>query len=467
VELTVDDSEDIKHSPPTLVDEFDPEAGTISLRTFPQRFKKNYNEFRVDHCGWDSPAGSNLDDPSLPPADREGHIAERRPVSIEPGELYMLDPMIDDFSAGKTDYALRPNTIEDNVLWQHLRRIGQGASPQYNDEAVVDPAAIDAFLDTLDSVSECLEPNVDQEAFIEAVNSALVTLQGPPGTGKTSGATAPALLGRAYARAQNDDSFVGIVVAPSHEAVDAVLEGTAAFLDDWRATEGGLEELELARILPSSPPAPADRADVSTGSVDVTYANYHSSDGARQLHEVVTDMFDPADTSQQLLFATPAALYRMFEMVAARGEIDGESAPAAMRYSPGLADVVCVDEASMLDMPQWLLAGSTLKPSGQTLVVGDHRQLAVVNETEWDETLRKPLAETNAYLSALEYVLWLNETAGDNMTTVAATEATSTDGGSHQPATQQPPADEEPTEQSRLPGFTDTDTMRENGGDEE
>ena len=83
--------------------------------------------------------------------------------------------------------------------------------------------------------------------------------------------------------------------------------------------------------------------------------------------------------------------------------IDGETAPAAMRHR-GLVDVVCCDEASMLTIPQLLLAGSTVSPQGQTLLVGDHRQLATVSAVEWEQTLRKPLAETQAYRSAIEYV---------------------------------------------------------------
>ena len=467
VELTVDDAEEIKHSPPVLVDEFDAEAGIISLRTFSHRFTKNYSEFRVEHCGWDSPEGSNLDNPSIPPADRDGHVADRDPVWIDTGELYMLDPMVDDLGARKADNALLSNTIEHNALWQYLRRIRQGESPQHDAETVVDPTAIEAFLDRLDSAEECLVPNEDQEAFIEAVENALVTLHGPPGTGKTSGATAPALLGRAYGRAQHNESFVGIVVAPSHEAVDAVLNGTAEFLDDWRQTEDGLGELELVRILPSTPPAEADRVDETTASVDVTYANYHSRDGERMLQAVANDMFDSVDASQYLLFATPATLYRTLNILAeTRAEIDGDSAPAAMRYPAGLADVVCIDEASMLDIPKWLLAGSTLKPSGQTLLVGDHRQLTTITETEWDETLRKPLEETKAYLSALEYVYWLDETVRDETTVTDPTASASTDGGSRQPTTQQPPTEEETTEQSRLEGFVDIDTAEENASDE-
>jgi uncharacterized protein len=299
-----------------------------------------------------------------------------------------------------------------------------------------------------------------------AVNRALVPLQGPPGTGKTSGATAPALLGRAYARAQQDESFVGIVVAPSHEAVDAALEGTTAFLDDWRQTEAGLEELDLIRVLPSSPPAESDRVDDTTDAVEVMYANYHSDNGEQTLQTVADDLFDTT-ASQQLLFATPATLYRILGVIAEqRGEIDGDSAPAAMRYQDGLADVVCIDEASMLDIPQWLLAGSTLKPSGQSLLVGDPRQLSVVSETEWDDLLRKPIEETNAFSSALEYVLQFDQVGGPAAIATTTTAAPAADGSSQQLAPHLSPTDGAATQQSLLSGFLGSEPTQHNGGDD-
>jgi len=416
-ELTVEDSEDIKHSPPVLVDEFDTETGTITLKMFGQRLWHKYSEFRVDHCGWESPTDSStsvVDDEH-----KHKPVKERKPVEIKPGEIYMLDPMVDDFGSPKADTALESQTIGHNVLWQHLKAIQNGEATQHNGEAVVDPQAVEAFLETVVESEQCLNLNDDQLSVIQKVNTPLVPLQGPSGTGKTSGATAPALLARAYARAEHDESFVGIVVAPSHNAVDEVLDGTTTFLDGWRQTEDGLEALQMTRILSATPPAAADRVDDTTSAVDVTYANYRSSEGEATLAAVADDIFESAtqstDTSQHLLFTTPTTLYHTLRIIAkTQSAIDGDGAKDAMQHSAGLADVVCVDEASMMDLPQWLLAGSTLKPTGQTLLVGDHRQLPTVTETDWIDTLRKPLTETNAYLSALEYVYWLYDLVSDD-----------------------------------------------------
>ncbi|MXR50440.1 AAA family ATPase [Halovenus sp. WSH3] len=405
LEPTVDDPEDTKHSPPVFVDQLDVDAGEIVLTILPHRFRRHGSRFRVDHCGWQCPEGSNLTDPDQPPSERDGYVAERPPVWIDTDEVYMLDPMVDDFGAPKADRALRPETIQHNPLWQQLQVL-QESGDQRQTTPVAAPAEIERFCRQMAASEACLTPNDAQQRFIEAVDRPLVPLQGPPGTGKTNGATAPALLARAYAHAQQDEPFTGIVIAPSHDAVDVVLSGVVDCLDNWRENASGLTDLSLVRVTPTPPPAETMRADADATQVAVTYAAYHSDGGAETLSDMARALTgEKADPTQRLLFATPATLYRVLGIVAETcSAIDGTSAPAAMRYAPGLADVVCIDEASMLDLPRLFLATSALTPAGQTLLVGDHRQLATVSEVDWTDTRRKPVTETGAYRSALEYV---------------------------------------------------------------
>jgi uncharacterized protein len=410
LEATIEDPEDTKHSPPVLVDQFDPDAGEVVLTALPHRFRQHGSSFRVDHCGWECPAGSNLAEPDSPPVDRDGYVADRPPVWVDTGEVFMLDPMVDDFGAPKADRALRTETIEHNPLWDQLQTIHQTGQLQPTTQ-IAAPDDIERFYEQMQASEACLTPNDAQRQFIKAVNHPLVPLQGPPGTGKTSGATAPALLARASARAQHNYPFTGIVVAPSHEAVDAILGGVVDCLKNWRAATSGLADLDLVRVTPTPPPADTARADADTSQVEVTYAAYHSDAGAETIREFATAMTQE-EPAQRLLFATPATLYRVLGIVAETcSAIDGTSAPAAMRYAPGLADVVCLDEASMLDLPRLFLATSALKPDGQTLLVGDHRQLATVSDVDWTNTRRKPVVETGAYHSALEYVQELAVTA--------------------------------------------------------
>ena len=418
LEATVGDSADMKHSPPVFVDQLNIDAGKIVLTALPHRFRRHSSRFRVDHCGWQCPAESNLTNPDTPPADRDGYVAGRPPVWVDTGEVYCLDPMVDDFGAPKSDRALRPETSQYNQLWQQLqaiRRTGRQL-PRLTGTALRDH--VEAFCEQMQASEACLTPNRPQRRFIEAVDRPLVPLQGPPGTGKTSGATAPALLARAYARAQRSQPFTGIVVAPSHEAVDAVLDGVIGCLDNWRADTSGLTDLDLVRVTPTPPPADTVRADADATRVDVTYAAYHSEAGTETIQNVARAMtMGNVEPTQQLVFATPSTLYNVLGIVAETCScIDGISAPAAMRHAAGLVDVVCLDEASMIDVPRLFLATSAVKPDGQTLLVGDHRQLATVSDVDWTETRRRPIKETGAYHSALEYVQHLAATTATDET---------------------------------------------------
>ncbi len=421
VEPAVDEPADTKHSPPVFVSELDGTTGTIVLTALPHRFRRYGSRFRVDHCGWQCPTGSNLTDPDTPPAEREGYVAGRWPVWIEPGERYCLDPMVDAFSAPKADRALRPETVTHNVGYHQLQATYSRGQPQPRPLEESIRAGVERFCAQLAASDACLTPNAAQQRFITALERPLVPLQGPPGTGKTSGAIAPALLARAYAHTRQDRPFTGLVVAPSHEAVDAVLAGVVGCLDDWRTDWTGLSELELLRVTPTPIPPDTPRADTTATQVAVTYAAYHSDAGAETI-ETLAPTPEEAPTPQ-LVFATPPTVYHILGLLAkATPAIEGTTAPAAMRYPPGLADVVCLDEASMLTIPQLLVATSALAPDGQTLLVGDHRQLATVSTVEWAETRRRPLTETGAYHSALAYVQQLAAaTASDTLTTGAGT----------------------------------------------
>lgn len=407
-ERGIEQPTEIQNSPPVLVEDLDTDAGTITLSGFSRRFHHNYSRYRVDHRDWTCP-------------DSEGSAGDGddvlAPIPIVDGGLYVLDPMLDDLSAPKAEHALKPQTISANPLADHLRAIRQfGQTPA---SAVFEPAAVNALIESLREEPATVTPTDEQAEFIRSVDRTLVMLQGPPGTGKTSGATAPALLARAYARAQADEPFVGVVTAPSHTAIDEVLNAVATSRDRYLATWEGFPDVELVRILPEKPEGLTASEDSDSGRQDVTYCPYTTEAGRSQLETITAthlaprlrETEDPAP-SPILLFATPSTLYRTLGVVAETLDaIDGTSAPAAMRHSPGIADLLCIDEASMLDLPGFLLAGSVLRGNGQTLLVGDYRQLDAIQHHDWDNERRRSVSVHRPYLSALDYVRWLTSTA--------------------------------------------------------
>jgi uncharacterized protein len=66
--------------------------------------------------------------------------------------------------------------------------------------------------------------------------------------------------------------------------------------------------------------------------------------------------------------------------------------------------LLAVDEASMLELPNFLLAGTGFRSDGQVLVGGDHRQLPPVQKHDWENVHQRKVRSTAAYLSTLDYL---------------------------------------------------------------
>lgn len=112
------------------------------------RFIHTAVSFRVDYCGRECPAGSNLANPDGPPTGRNGYVAGRPLVWIDTGEVFMLDLMVDDFGALKADRELRPETIQYNPLRQHLETIQQSQAKTQ----VVVPNEVEGFYEQIQTI---------------------------------------------------------------------------------------------------------------------------------------------------------------------------------------------------------------------------------------------------------------------------------------------------------------------------
>lgn len=100
------------------------------------------------------------------------------------------------------------------------------------------------------------------------------------------------------------------------------------------------------------------------------------------------------------------------------------------------------------------------------MLVGGPQQLSVVSETEWDDLLRKPIEETNAFSSALDYVLQFDQVGGPATIATTTTASPAADGGSQQLTPHLSPTDGAGTQQSQLSGFLGPEPTRHNGGDD-
>lgn len=104
-----------------------------------------------------------------------------------------------------------------------------------------------------------------------------------------------------------------------------------------------------------------------------------------------------ASPSQTLVFATPGRAWQLVKQFA-------HNSDSATIAEQAHWDLLAADEASMLTLPMFILAGSALKADGQILVGGDHRQLPPVQKHDWKRESRRDIRSTVPYVSALNYL---------------------------------------------------------------
>lgn len=337
--------------------------------------------------------------------DEQYATPENNQVHFEAEQTFLLDPQTDDVTAARAQTAL--DHAETNALHDQLEALRHGGQPAPTTD-IVDPSSLEDFAGWLENNfgPETL-PSEEQRAFITDGNHQFIGLQGPPGTGKTEGTLAPAILSRAYAAAVGNSSLAMLVTAPSNTAIDELLSGTADIYDAYLSATGSSNDLSSVKMVRIADNRPADAPD------HVKYIDYNDDDDAEplaQLKEWITSgsaglangqtrlsQLGQDDPVQTIVFATPARSWRLVSKLASSDE---PAEAAAQEYW----DVLVADEASMLTLPEFLLAGAGWSAAGQVLVGGDHRQLPPVQTHDWDEETRRDIQTTVPYLSTQDYL---------------------------------------------------------------
>jgi superfamily I DNA and/or RNA helicase len=67
-----------------------------------------------------------------------------------------------------------------------------------------------------------------------------------------------------------------------------------------------------------------------------------------------------------------------------------------------ICDLLVLDEASQMNLPEALMAALALKPEGQLIVVGDHRQMPPIVKHDWDTETRRNFRQYQVYASLFD-----------------------------------------------------------------
>ena len=368
-----------------------------SARAIVNRVDVRKGELVINVVTWPSGKGRKYSAwHNLPTTDPEK--AQNKYMQLfEAGRIYILDELADDIISDRAAKCL--DYAGNNVLYCLLANFLAG---KYEDSLhlALPKEKAASFLCWVEG--RRFSPKAEQQRFIDRVfgKEQIVILQGPPGTGKTETLQLAVL---AHVAAHRDNSRCRVLmVAPTHKAINEFVSKLARCWQEY-CIDGGkdLEDLNIYRVLSSSVS--------SVKPIDgVKYVNYNEdeetvSELTDYLMNQATLAPDIACSAPLVLCLTPPGLYGLMKKI-------GDSEPP---WGESFFDLLVVDEASMMRLPELILSGSFLSKSSQILVAGDHRQLPPIVAHNWEKEDRRTLEEMASFLSAMDFLRLLrNEDLG-------------------------------------------------------
>lgn len=216
----------------------------------------------------------------------------------------------------------------------------------------------------------------------------LLLVQGPPGTGK-SYTTAFATLARVQGAMAAGLPFRALVGAKTHAATDVlllnVLEAQQALREMQKARPDVFATYFDARLLN----LPLYRLQPRDGIPEGVTPIYAKRRRPKTQPKALTLL---GGDEHAIVGATPGGAYAAADE--ARGGL----------FAQEVIDLLVLDEASQLSLPESIMAALPLKGDGQIVVVGDHRQLAPIVKHDWESETRRTFQEYAVYRSLFDTV---------------------------------------------------------------
>ena len=219
----------------------------------------------------------------------------------------------------------------------------------------------------------------------------LLLVQGPPGTGKST-TTAYAVLARLHGAILAGLPLRVFLSCKTHAATDVLLgkvldvqERLAAVHDRspdlfLRHLDPRLLHVPLFRLAPRKPPL------LGIGTLEKEH---------NPRRRGVPSNWDCLAAQEQCVVAgTPGGIYGL---VKGRWKTD--------LFEHKLCDLLVLDEASQMSLPEAMLAGLPLRRSGRTIIVGDPRQMPPVVMHDWASEPRRTFQRFRAFESLYHYLL--------------------------------------------------------------
>jgi len=314
---------------------------------------------------------------------------------LEPGTTYTLDANPNDiYGYWSTKVTEGLMAGGENTLYTMLSG-GERPDPVWPEKAAI---AQQRFLDGLDALHAVgaqhdFEPS-KREFISQHGDTPLLLVQGPPGTGK-SYSTAFALLARLQGAMAASRDFRIILSCKTHAATDVLLQNVVdareRLRELWhshpdimtRYVDPRLLDLPMFRVRP--------RGDVPDGVIALPKDEDRQPDQPKAIEQLQSSRWWVAA-------ATPGAIYGIIK----------DRWSAKDLFGRHLADCLVLDEASQMNLPEAAMAALPLTPSGQVIVVGDHRQMPPIVKHDWASEPRRSFQQYRTYESLFLALLTLD-----------------------------------------------------------
>jgi len=268
-----------------------------------------------------------------------------------------------------------------NALFQRLGRQGpERLAP--NPAAVEGQARFLQGLQALKSAELLYGFEKSKHRLIGGLADAPTLLvQGPPGTGKSLTASYAILARIQGAMAAGNDCRV-VIACKTHAAIDELMRKLVEVLDEFARIRAGHPELWDrwfdSRILSLPIFRFEGKDELPSGVIPLS----RDSKGDERPHKQL------AAAPYCVVAATPGGLYRIAMMQAGK---------TAGIFDYRYCDLLVLDEASQISLPESIMAALPLKDEGQLIVIGDHRQMPPIVQNDWEREVRRTFTVFRSY----------------------------------------------------------------------
>ena len=316
----------------------------------------------------------------------DGFIFGNKQRPFTPGELYTLDADPNDwfglFQKNLCDALCQleaEGTPELHPLYYHLSQRNVSWPTLWPDAASGGQRRFYAGLQAFHAADLLHDFEASKEAYIaEHGGDSILLVQGPPGTGK-SYTTAFAILARLQGALAAQLPLRVFVSCKTHSATDVLI----------KAVREAQERLEKMQAL---------RPDLYAKYFDpaLLFVPVFRFDGKDAPPPGVFSLNDKnvggiAETLQFVLAATPGGVRKITKKIVGDPPFGGD-----------LCDLLVLDEASQLSLPEAMMASLPLSPEGRIIVVGDPRQMPPIIHHAWENEPRRAFKEYESYKSLFE-----------------------------------------------------------------